>query len=70
MREIARTADPTEFGEWIHACIGVICDLLKLDVYMWSASTTAEWLIITMCQEPMMAVFRVEDGKVVELAEP
>ena len=68
MREIARSADATEFGEWIHGCIGVLCDLLKLDAYQWTASPDSEEFLITMAQEPLMAILRVEDGQVVELA--
>lgn len=68
MREIVRSADPTEFGEWIHCCVGLMCDLLKLDAYRWTATTQKKDTIITMFQEPIMAVLRVEDGKVVEFA--
>jgi hypothetical protein len=65
MRAIVLSVDSTEFGEWIHACIGVVCDLLKLDAYMWTASTAREDLTLTMCQEPIMAALRVADGHVV-----
>lgn len=66
LREIARSADSTEFGEWINVSIGTLCDLLKLDAFTWTASTSSEDTIITMFQEPIMAVLGVEDNRVVE----
>jgi hypothetical protein len=67
LRKIAESADTTEIGEWIHLCLSVMCDLLKLDVYTWSASTGKEDQFILMSQEPLMAVLRTKDNHVVGL---
>lgn len=67
MRELLNTTDSTEVGEWIHVTIGVLCDLLKLDAYMWTAEGPTEDTITMLCQEPLISVSRVEESKIVEL---
>jgi hypothetical protein len=67
MNQILKDVRPTEMGEWLHCCLGVICDLLKLDAYMWTAITGSADLLVTMCQEPLIAVIRCENGRAVEL---
>jgi hypothetical protein len=67
MRELLNTTDSTEAGEWIHATIGVLCDLLKLDAYMWSAEGPTEDTITMLCQEPLISVTRLEGNTIVEL---
>lgn len=65
MRDMLNSTDSSEIGEWLHIAIGVLCDALKLDAYMWSAAGTDENSVTMMCQEPLVSVFRVEDGKIV-----
>ena len=67
LRALAATADSTEVGEWIHVCLSVACDLLKLDAYSWAASAKNEDQVILMWQEPFMAVMRIQNNHVVGL---
>lgn len=69
LRELAATADSTEVGEWIHVCLSVACDLLKLDAYSWTASTKDQNQVILMWQEPFMAVMRTQDNHMIGLDE-
>lgn len=65
MREIAKSVDGTEFGEWINICAATLCDLLKLDAYMWTTDGPQEGLTTIMCQEPIMTVLRIEEQRAV-----
>lgn len=67
MREIARSVETTEFGEWINICVAVMCDLIRLDAYAWTASEAQGNLMTIMYQEPLITVFRVEDGSPVNI---
>ena len=63
MRDLLNSTDSTEIGEWLHIAIGVLCDALKLDAYMWSAAGPEEHTVTTMCQEPLVSVWRVKDSR-------
>ncbi len=67
MRHLDSQTDPTEMGEWIHISLSVLCDLLKLDAYMWTAVGPRPDTSIVMCQEPVMTVFRREEERLVEI---
>lgn len=67
MRELLKSTDSTEVGQWLHVAVSVLCDLLKLDAYMWTASGPKENTATIMCQEPLISVIRLEDRKVVGL---
>lgn len=69
MRQIAKSVDGTEFGEWVNICVAVLCDLLKLDAYMWNTDGPAEGLITIMCQDPFMTVLRIEDQRAVAIED-
>lgn len=65
MRDLLNSTDSTEIGEWLHISIGVLCDVLKLDAFMWNASGPSDDTVTTMCQEPLVSVLRVKDSTVV-----
>ena len=67
MRDLLNSTDSTEVGEWFHISLGVLCDLIKLDAYSWYAEGPEEGMTTTMCQEPLVSVWRVEDSKMVGL---
>ncbi len=68
MKELYGKTDSTEVGEWLHVCISIMCDLMKLDAYGWSAHGPTPDTVIVMSKEPLMAVLATENGEVVELA--
>ncbi len=65
MRELLHSTDSTEIGEWLHISIGVLCDVLKLDAYMWTAAGPEKDTVTTMCQEPLVSVWRLQDSQIV-----
>jgi hypothetical protein len=65
MRDLLNSTEVTEIGEWLHISIGVLCDLLKLDAFMWNASGPSADTITTMCQEPLISVLKVKDSAIV-----
>jgi len=68
LRSILMEIDFTEVGEWINIALGTLCDLLKLDAYMWSAADPRPNTAILMCQEPIMTVFECEEGRATRIA--
>jgi len=68
MKELFSKTDSTEVGEWLHVCISIMCDLMKLDAYGWSANGPTPDTVIVMSKEPVMAVLGTENGEVVRLA--
>ena len=64
MRELLNSTDSTQVGEWLHLAISVLCDLLKLEAYMWNAAGPTDATITIMCQEPILSVLRIEDEKI------
>lgn len=67
LSEIVKNVQPTEMGEWLHYCIGTLCDVLKLDAYIWTAVTGSADLLVFMCQDRFVSVLRCESGRAVEL---
>lgn len=64
MRNLYQETDSTEVGEWLHLGLSTLCDLLKLDAYMWTASGPEPDTSIIMCQEPLMSCIRVKDSQI------
>jgi hypothetical protein len=64
MRDLFNSTDSTEIGEWLHITIGVLCDALKLDAYMWTAAGPVDGTVTMMCQEPLVSVIRIENSEV------
>jgi hypothetical protein len=65
LREVSLSVDVTETAEWINLTISVLCDVLKLDAFMWSGGGYAPNGVMIMCTEPIMTDFKVEAGNVV-----
>jgi len=65
MRDLLNSTDSTEIGEWLHIALGVLCDAMKLDAFMWSAEGPEKDTITIMCQEPIISVFRIENSRIV-----
>lgn len=61
MRELIKNVTSSEVGDWINICIGVLSDLLKLDVYRWSVEAPEENTAVIFCETdiPIMSVVDV-----------
>ncbi|MBV9009049.1 MAG: hypothetical protein JO354_07780 [Verrucomicrobia bacterium] len=66
-RQLNASIELTEVAEWISVLISVLCDVLKLNVFMWSGTGYAEGGVMIMCTDPLMTDFQVEDGQVVAI---
>lgn len=67
-QELGGLIVPSEFGRWLHICLHLILDLTKLDIYWWSCKPPSDEYVRFMSNEPFIVTFRVESGRVVELA--
>lgn len=59
-QELFSRATLPEVGLWLHACITVLCDLLKLPIYTWSCGTSRpNEFGLTVVNEPIMTTFEI-----------
>jgi hypothetical protein len=65
MREVLKNLTATEIGEWINICLGMLCDLLKLNAYRWSAEAPLDRTAVILCENPIpiMSVVDVDIEK-------
>ena len=55
-------ATTPEIGLWLHTCVAVLCDLLKLPIYLWSCATSKpNEFGLTTPTEPIMMTFEIGD---------
>ncbi|MBS9388332.1 MAG: hypothetical protein HEQ33_05265 [Dolichospermum sp. WA123] len=67
MRQLDQDINSTEIGEWLHISIAMLCDLMKLEAYVWWANGPVDSTAIFMFQYPGMTVFEIVDQKVVSI---
>jgi hypothetical protein len=65
LRAVNLSVDLTEIAEWISITVSVLCDILKLNVFMWSGQGYSKDSVMIMCTDPLMTDFRVSGGKIV-----
>lgn len=65
MRDLIKAVTSSEVGEWISICLGVLCDLIKLDVYRWSTKPTHENQGVILCERdiPILSEFVFDSEK-------
>src|ERR1035437_8427428 len=67
-RALQKKAELHEVGFWLHICITVFYDLLKLPVYFWSCPSEHPGFIGIMMCEPFLVSMKIgEDGRIKEL---
>jgi hypothetical protein len=67
-RDLLRQVQPHEVGLWLHVCITVLCDLLKLPIYFWSVNSPRPDVIRLLMCEPFLVSMKLDDtGKISEL---
>jgi hypothetical protein len=67
-RDLQKKAALHEVGFWLHVCIMVFCDLLKLPIYSWSCPSEHPGVIrIMMCEPFLMSMKIADDGTIKEL---
>lgn len=66
-RALLSNAKPAQVGWWLHSCVTVLADVIKLPVYFWSVESERKDWIRIMFNEPLLSTIVVENGCVKEL---
>lgn len=67
-REIVEKASPPQVGWWLHTCVSVLADVLKLPVYYWGFHSEEPNVSRVMYNEPLIVTSEIEkNGRVVAL---
>ena len=60
MRILLSQADSSRIGLWLHACISVLCDLIKLPAYFWSCQPEGEGSVRILFEEPFVVTLGLD----------
>jgi hypothetical protein len=60
-KEIGSTIIPSEFGRWLHICLHLLLDLIKLNIYSWTCKSPEKSFIRLMTNEPFLVTFKLEE---------
>ncbi len=66
-QKLAGTLDQHEFGKYLHICLHLTLDLLKLDIYAWSCRSPSEEYLTFMTNEPYIVTIKPEGENGAEL---
>lgn len=70
MRTLLSQAEPAQIGFWLHTCVAIISDLIKLPVFFWSCDSNQKGAIRIMFNEPFVVTLGVgQDGMVNSLLD-
>jgi hypothetical protein len=65
MRTLQSQAEPAQIGLWLHTCVAVIADLIKVPVFFWSCDSGREDAVRILFNEPFVITLGLApDGKV------
>lgn len=65
MRTLLSQAEPAQIGLWLHTCVAIIADLIKVPVFFWSCDSDREDEIRILFNEPFVITLGLApDGKV------
>lgn len=65
MRELLAQAEPAQVGFWLHACVSVFSDLIKLPVFFWSCDAEHKDAVRILFSEPFVVTLGIDpNGKV------
>lgn len=67
-QKLAASLSQHEFGKYLHICLHLILDLLKLDIYAWSCRSPSDECVTFMTNEPYIVTFKPEGENGAELA--
>jgi hypothetical protein len=62
MRFLLSQADSSRIGLWLHACISVLCDLIKLPYYFWSCQPDGGDNVRILFEEPFVVTFGLDSA--------
>ncbi len=65
MRMLLSQAEPAQIGFWLHNCVAIIADLIKVPAFFWSCDSDQKGTIRILFNEPFVITLGVgPDGKV------
>jgi hypothetical protein len=65
MRTLLSQAEPAQIGLWLHTCVAVIADLIKVPVFFWSCDSDREDAVRILFNEPFVITLGLApDGRV------
>jgi hypothetical protein len=60
MQALLSQADPSQMGLWLHTCVGVLSDFIKLPVYFWSCEPDGEGTMRVLFKEPFVVTLGLD----------
>jgi hypothetical protein len=60
MQMLLSRADPSQIGLWLHACVAVLSDFIKLPVYFWSCEPDGVGTIRILFKEPFVVTLGLD----------
>lgn len=67
-QNLANSLDQHEFGKYLHICLHLTLDLMKLDIYAWSCRSPSEEYVTFMTNEPYIVTIKPQGKYGAELA--
>jgi hypothetical protein len=68
-RQLIANLKSHEVGLWLHVCIAVFSDLLKLPIYFWSCKSEKSDVFHIMMCEPFLISMRIKDEESLEIVD-
>jgi len=62
MQILLSQADPSRIGLWLHTCVAVLADFIKLPVYFWSCEPDGEGTVRILFKEPFVVTLSVDSS--------
>lgn len=66
-RTLLGNAKPAQVGWWLHSCVTVLADVIKLPVYFWSVESEHKDWIRIMFNEPLLSTITISNGRIEKL---
>jgi hypothetical protein len=60
MQFLLSQADPSQIGLWLHTCVAVLSDFIKLPVYFWSCEPDGDDTVRILFKEPFVVTFGLD----------
>lgn len=58
--ELINSVPAYKIGYWLHICLHVVLDLIKLDIYSWSCDSTHEGYVQFITNEPYIVTLKLD----------
>lgn len=62
MQILLSQANPSQIGLWLHTCVAVLADFIKLPVYFWSCEPDGEGSLRVLSKEPFVVTLGLDSS--------